>query len=310
MCGLWADVLAQVAPGFTAGGMDMARTIPQLLDLLTLVPAGPDRFTARPIDHLRQRVFGGRVAAQALMAASRTVAANEPVRSLHAYFLRPGNSSSRVDFAVERTRDGRVVTHRRVVAEQGGRPIFELSASFQRRHDGFDHQEPMPAAPQPQTLVPDAQRANDDPAWDFFRPYVEDFTALDVRHVAETPLHGLPTLGDAVHRQLWLRATADVGDDPVLHACLLTYVSDLSLIWSALVPHDALAALPRARIASLDHAVWFHRPARVHDWLLYDQTSPSASGGRGLVVGRIFDRSGLLLATVAQEGLIELPNTP
>jgi len=286
----------------------VARSVEALLELLDLEQLEVDLFRGRTADTERQRVFGGQVAAQALMAAYRTVDAARVVHSLHAYFLRPGDGSRPIVFSVDRARDGRSFSTRRVVAVQRGRPIFNMTASFHLERAGLEHQDPMPDAPDPETLVPDLLREPDEgDAWTYFRPWYEDFRALDVRHVADSPMRALSAPGEAVHAQVWLRTAEPLADDPVEQACVLTYASDLTLIWSTVASHAAFGDLLRGRIASLDHAIWFHRPFRVDDWLLYDQASPSASGARGFATGRLFDRTGRLVASVAQEGLIELP---
>jgi len=286
----------------------VAKSVAALLDLLDLEQLEVDLYRGRTADTERQRVFGGQVAAQALKAAYLTVERQRAVHSLHAYFLRPGDSTRPIVFSVDRARDGRSFSTRRVVAVQRGRPIFNLTASFHLEREGLEHQDPVPSAPDPETLVPDVEREPEDgPEWGYFRPWYDEFRALDVRHVADSPMRALSAPGEAVHAQVWLRTAEPLADDPVEQACVLTYASDLTLIWSTVASHAAFGDLLRGRIASLDHAIWFHRPFRVDDWLLYDQASPSASGARGFATGRLFDRTGRLVASVAQEGLIELP---
>jgi acyl-CoA thioesterase-2 len=228
------------------------------------------------------------------------------VHSLHAYFLRPGNTDVPILYDVERTRDGRSFSLRRVVARQHGRPIFYLSASFQVPEEGLEHQDPMPAVAPP-TECPElgdllatlTGRPRDE--WD------REWAALDVRYAGDSRAGGV--LEDPAHpavARVWLRTSGTLPDDPPLHAAVLAYASDLTLLSASVVPHGVYIGDPKLQPASLDHAMWFHRPFRADEWLLYDQVSPSASGGRGFATGRLFSSDGRLVASVVQEGLVRL----
>ena len=274
----------------------MAASIEALLRLLDLEGIDVDLFRGAAPETSLQRVFGGQVAGQALVAAGRTVVADRTVHSLHAYFLRPGDPALPILYEVDRTRDGRSVSTRRVVGRQHGRPIFTMSASFQIHETGLVHQDPMPPTVDPQSLpVPHDERAR---AW----------SAIDLRFVPREGESGADAVVAAppARQQVWLRASAPLPEDPLLHVCVLAYASDLTLLSATLTPHPVSRESPNLRMASLDHAMWFHRPFRADDWLLYDQSSPSASGARGLASGRIFTREGSLVASVVQEGLIRV----
>ncbi len=286
----------------------VSRSLAGLIELLDLEALEVNLFRGSSPETSMQRVFGGQVAGQALMAAGLTVQESRPVHSLHAYFLRPGDPRTPIVYQVERPRDGRSFSTRRVVAIQHGRPIFTMSASFQAHEPGLDHQDPIPVAPDPQSLPTIEQRlaASAVPWPQFWR----EFSSLDVRHVARAP-EGTPAApGDTVdadardHTQVWLRTVAPLPDNPLLHVCVLAYASDLTLLYSSLAPHHHDDVTPPIQMASLDHAMWFHRPFRADGWLLYDQHSPSASGARGLATGRLFTQAGALVASVVQEGLI------
>ncbi|SBW25514.1 choloyl-CoA hydrolase [Candidatus Protofrankia californiensis] len=267
------------------------------------------------------RVFGGHVAAQALIAAGRTVAPDRPVHSLHAYFLLPGDPAAPIIYDVDLIRDGRSFTTRRVVAIQHGRAIFNLSASFQRATDGLEHQSPMPPSPPPdgpsgelgelgefaKILSNDENLSDDENVEPFFSRY------LDVRLVAtegpdgsiQQPVwssHGEP---HSPHQRMWFRARGTLPADPLYHVCAVAYASDLRLITTTLLPHRSTNGRTIS-LASLDHAMWFHRPFRADDWLLYIQESPSASGSRGFARGEIYTADGKLVVSVAQEGLMRV----
>ena len=244
----------------------------------------------------RPRVFGGQVAGQALVAAGRTVD-GRPVHSLHAYFLRPGDPSVPIVYEVDRIRDGKSFTTRRVVAIQHGEAIFNLQASFHLSETGLDHQVPMPDVPGPETL----------PRADELEPPVAGRLwgrqPVDMRYVDGPPWERGPE--PPLTRQLvWIRADGTLPDDPVLHTCVVAYASDYTLLGASLVPHGLSYFRDDLMMASLDHAMWFHRPFRADEWLLYSQMSPSASGGRGLAYGGIFRQDGALAVSVVQEGLI------
>ena len=250
-------------------------------------------------------MFGGQVASQALMAATRTTDPDRSAHSLHAYFLRGGDTAVPIVYDVERTRDGRSFSTRRVVARQHGRPIFYLSASFQVAEPGFDHQDPMPDVPGPDRL-PHAGRG---PAPRCRGRPIATGTKSGRRSTSGTPGDSRPggaiaADGRAARARVWVRASGAIPDLPALHQCVLAYASDLTVLAASLVPHNTYIGDPRLRTASLDHAMWFHRPFRADEWLLYDQVSPSASGARGFATGELFTEGGTLVASVAQEGLI------
>jgi acyl-CoA thioesterase-2 len=251
-------------------------------------------------------VFGGQVAGQALVAAGRTVPPERRVHSLHSYFIRAGDPGVPIVFTVDRVRDGRSFTTRRVVAVQHGRAIFSLSASFQVAQPGVDHQVSRPDVPDPETLPrAEVRYAEHLQALEFLRRMPRPF---DLRYVDDPPWaqRAQGPRAHAAHR-VWMRADGRLPDDPLLHQCALTYASDLTLLDSLLIHHGLALGYDRLDIASLDHAVWFHRPFRADEWFLYDTNSPSASDGRGLAQGRLFSRDGRLLASVVQEGMLRLP---
>lgn len=267
------------------------------------------RGTSRP--SLVPRVFGGQVAAQALVAAGRTVPADRLPHSLHSYFLRPGDPEVPIVYSVDRIRDGRSFTTRRVVAVQHGQPIFHLSASFQTHEEGLEHQEPMPTAPDPLSL-PTAAEMLPRHAHRFADPRLLDRlldarAAVDLRYADEPPFGKVGEPREP-KSQVWFRTNGKLADDPLLHICLATYVSDMTLLDSVLLAHGRGGwAVGDVVGASLDHAMWFHRPFRADEWLLYDQESPTSSGGRGLARGRIFTENGALAVSVIQEGLVRVP---
>ncbi|MEU8685071.1 acyl-CoA thioesterase II [Streptomyces sp. NPDC048611] len=287
-----------------------------LLGLLSLERIEQDIFRGESRASVVPRVFGGQVAAQALVAAGRTVPADRPPHSLHAYFLRPGDPGAPIVYTVDRIRDGRSFTTRRVVAVQHGQPIFHLSASFQEAEEGLEHQEPMPPAPDPLTL-PSPAEILPRHAGRYLTPAVADRllearAAIDLRYVDEPPY---ATVGEVrePRSQVWFRTQGKLDDDgeiprPLLDICLVTYVSDMTLLDSILLAHGRGGwAVGDVVGASLDHAMWFHRPLRADEWLLYDQESPTAQSGRGLGKGRIFTAEGQLAASVIQEGVIRVP---
>jgi len=284
----------------------MSTAIDQLLGLLDLEVIEVDVFRGGSPAEERIRVFGGQVAAQALVAAGRTVAdgtgVERPVHSLHAYFLRPGDPRVPIVYMVDRIRDGGSFTTRRVAAIQGGEAIFHLSASFHVPETGVNHQAPMPTVPDPETL----------PTWaEQMAPYAERLGTwysrprpIDIRHVGD-PLRSAPdALLRPPHHQLWLRADGRLPDTPLLHACVVAYASDMTLLDTVMLPHGLVWWESGGMQVSLDHAMWFHRPFRADDWLLYDQSSPTAAGARGLATGTIYTRDGTLAVSVVQEGLI------
>ncbi|MEU6478914.1 acyl-CoA thioesterase II [Streptomyces sp. NPDC047017] len=287
----------------------MSQALESLLDLLDLERIEQDIFRGHSRSAVVPRVFGGQVAAQALVAAGRTVPEDRHAHSLHAYFLRPGDPGAPIVYSVDRIRDGRSFTTRRVVAVQHGQPIFHLSASFQTYEEGLDHQAPMPAAPDPETLPTSAARLR---SYGHLAPevvarFLEAREAVDLRYVDEPP-YGRFGEPRAPHSQVWFRTNGKLDDDPLLHVVLATYVSDMTLLDSVLLAHGRGGwAVGDVVGASLDHAMWFHRPFRADEWLLYDQESPSAHGGRGLGQARIHTQDGRLAISVIQEGVVRVP---
>lgn len=272
----------------------------ELLDLLDLQRTGPEDFRGRSPEESLQRVFGGQVAGQALVAAGRTVPEDRPVHSLHAYFLRPGDPRVPIDYLVDRIRDGRSFTTRRVVAMQHGRAIFNLAASFHLVEPGLEHQLPMPDVPPPEALPTFGQLVANHR--EQLPPYYRRPRPIDVRYVAEPPWMARPGSGRPPRSAVWMRTDGALPDDPLLHVCALTYASDLTLLDSVLLAHGL--SWESVRGASLDHAMWFSRPFRADEWMLYDQEAPTASGGTALARGSIFSRDGRLLVSVVQEGLL------
>lgn len=277
----------------------------EILRVLALESTGTDRFEAPSQPQARGRVFGGQVLGQSLLAAARTVEAARPPHSLHAYFLRPGDSNQPIEFVVERLRDGRSFSARQVHAIQFGRPILTMMVSFQLPASGFDHAEPMPRVPAPEELPSYRER--------YERLELPSETAhwmrrqvIDLRHVEE-PLIGGPVAERGSQQSVWMRVAHPIPDEPALHAAVLAYISDFTLLESVVRAHGSSWAHPGLRVASIDHALWLHRPLHADDWLLYVQSSPSAQGARGLGLGRIYQRDGVLVASVAQEGMLRFP---
>ncbi len=278
-----------------------------LVQVLDLEPIEVNIFRGRSPKVSHQRVFGGQVAGQALVAAGRTVDPERAVHSLHSYFIRPGDPEVPIVYTVERARDGRSFSIRRVTAIQHGEPIFVLAASFQLRQGGIDHQAPMPDVPLPDELPTLEERYagyDDVAAWFERAP-----RPFHLRYVDDPPwvqrAHG--PRGDGPHR-IWLRADGRLPDDPLIHVCALTFASDLTLVETVLVHHGLALGLDPVVTASLDHAMWFHRPFRADEWFLYDMASPSASGGRGLAMGRIFALDGRHIVSVVQEAMLRVPS--
>ena len=251
-----------------------------------------------------QRVFGGLVLGQALAAAIRTVDAGRFVHSLHAYFIRPGDPSVPIDYDVERIRDGTSFATRRVMAVQHGRPIFFMAASFQYDEQGFEHQMSMPDVPPPEDLLGEKeikeQYLAHAPA--HIRTYWERPRPIELRPVSLK--HYFTTDKLEPRQMIWVRATGPVPDERHIQAAVLAYLSDMTLLDTSLFAHGTSVFDRTLQVASLDHAMWFHRPCKLNDWLLYAQDSPSAYGARGMTRGSLFTRNGALVASVAQEGLI------
>ena len=282
-----------------------ARLVDELVELMRLEPLGNDRFLAQSEDIGTPAVFGGQVLGQALMAASRTVDADRPAHSMHAYFLLPGEHAP-IEYAVDRVRDGRSFTTRHVVARQGERIIFEMSASFQTVDDGIEHQLPMPAAAGPDGLPSelDQRIALGDRLPERWR--VKGLAPHGIEYRRVDPDDLLAPEPRPSESAIWMRAIAPLPDDPNVHRALLAYASDHGLLRAAMLPHGLSFMSGQVRPASLDHAMWFHRDFRMDDWLLYSLDSPSASGARGLCRGSIFTRDGRLVASTAQEGMLRI----
>jgi acyl-CoA thioesterase II len=285
-------------------GDSMSDTLTELLTLLRLERIEENLFRGQSQDLGWGAVFGGQVLGQALSAAAQTVPDARIVHSLHSYFLRQGDAARPIVYTVDPIRDGRSFTTRRVVAVQGGKPIFHLSASFQIEEPGFEHQDPLPSAPGPDGLASEQELARRvaDRLPEALRERALSDRPIEMRPVnPHNPLR--PDLRSP-SRQVWFRAAAALPDDPDVHRYLLAWASDSHFLTTAMQPHGVSWLTPGLQVASLDHAMWFHRPFRLDEWLLYDVWSPSASGGRGLVRGSFYDRAGALVATVVQEGLM------
>jgi acyl-CoA thioesterase-2 len=282
----------------------MSKALDAVVSLLDLEQIELDIFRGRsPQGERRQRVFGGQVAGQALVAAGRTVPADRPVHSLHAYFIRPGDPAVPLIYMVERVRDGRSFTTRRVTVVQHGETIFTLSASFHRPEPGFEHQDVMPDVPDPADVEPTSQRLRR-----LFGPGVEDYARdnpIELRHIGPLTVEAELDRSLRTSRNLvWLRADGELPDDPLLHVCLMTYASDMTLLDTVLLAHGVSWSEGLIAGASLDHAMWFHRPFRADQWLLYAQDSPTASDSRGLARGEVYTAAGQLVVSVVQEGLL------
>jgi len=281
----------------------MSQAVRSLLEILNLEQLEVNLFRGLSPQSRWQRVFGGQVIGQALVAATRTVDAR-PVHSLHAYFLLGGDPKVPIIYEVDRIRDGRSFTTRRVVAIQHGQAIFSMSVSFHRDEPGFSHQAEMPKVPGPDELPSEQQiRENIMPMMpEPVRRYYESERPIELRPVEYGRY--LSREHRSPHFHVWIRATAPLPDDPAIHQCVLAYASDMTLLDTSLIPHGQTVFNKRIQAASLDHALWFHRPFRADEWLLYAQDTPNASAGRGFSRGLIFSRDGKLVASVAQEGLI------
>ena len=285
----------------TSAGQEAVDGLVHLLDL-ELIERDIFRGLSPQVDW--QRVFGGQVAGQALVAAGRTVPTDRQVHSLHSYFVRPGNPRIPILYEVDRMRDGRSFSSRRVVAVQNGETIFSLSASFQLSQPGVEHASEMPEVPDPESLPPISERWGDSP--DEARLYKTMPKSIDLRYVDDPPWQQRTKGRRDGYSRVWLRADGRLPDDPLLHVCVLTFCSDMTLLDALLVQHGLSVSVDIASIASLDHAMWFRQPFRADEWLLYSTHSPSASGGRGLGSGRFFRRDGVLIAHVVQEGMLRV----
>ncbi|MQA94981.1 MAG: acyl-CoA thioesterase II [Streptosporangiales bacterium] len=279
----------------------MSESLKDLLEILDLERIEVDIFRGRSPDDRMQRVFGGQVAGQALVAAGRTVPDDRQVHSLHAYFIRPGDPAVPIVYLVDRVRDGRSFTTRRVAAVQHGKTIFTLSASFHIPETGLEHAAAMPEVPEPGELRPYHERLEE------VFGKVPSFSErpFDLRFVGPLSWEAQrdPSLATDENR-VWLKTVGELPDDQLLHVCLMTYASDMTLLDTVLLAHGK--AWGDVSGASLDHAMWFHRPFRADDWLLYAQEAPNASGALGLARGQVFNRQGELVCSVVQEGLLRI----
>ena len=283
---------------------DALQHVLAVLDLQAGTGTDADTFLGTSYRPPWGRIFGGQVLAQSLVAATRTVDRSRPVHSLHAYFLRAGDPALPITFDVERLRDGRSFSARRTQAIQRGKPILSMISSFQEPSDGLDHQVEMPDVPGPDELPTLEEQFGH-----LANPRIQQTLLsrpVDIRHV-NGPLYLRPGPEPVGHQAIWFRAAGKLGDDPLLHTALLTFASDYTLLESVLRRHGLSWGNPGMKTASLDHAMWFHRWARADEWLLYAQESPSASGARGMGMGRIFTADGVLVASTAQEGMMRLP---
>jgi acyl-CoA thioesterase-2 len=282
----------------------------ELLKLLKLEMIEENIFRGQSQDLGFGNVFGGQVLGQALSAASQTVPADRRAHSLHAYFLRPGDATRPIVYTVDCIRDGRSFTTRRVVAVQKGRAIFSMSASFQIDEPGFDHQDEMPDVPGPEGLEREIDRARrlaqKIPAG--IREKILCKKPIEICHV--NPVDPFEPEKLPPVKYVWFRAIDRMPDDPAAQQYMLAYASDFNLVATTLYPHGYTFWQPAMQVASLDHAMWYHREVRMDDWLLYAMESPNANKARGLAIGRIFTRNGKLVATVAQEGLIRYRGAP
>ena len=284
----------------------MAYTAENLIGLLDLEPIEYNIYRGRNRDIGTGRIFGGQVLAQALVAARRTIEEDRVAHSLHGYFILPGDLDIPVVYFVDRLRDGRSFTTRRVTAIQHGHAIFNMSASFQVVEEGLEHRAEMPDVPEPESLASelDLIREMADRIPEDLRPVLTQDRPIDFRPV--DPIDPFHPETRPPQRYIRLRAIGRLPDDVLIHQAILASASDYGLLGTALLPHGYSFRQPQIQVASLDHALWFHRPFRVDEWLLYAMDSPNASGARGFVRGSFFTRDGILVASVAQEGLIRL----
>jgi acyl-CoA thioesterase-2 len=286
----------------------MHTAVESLLETLDLEQLEHNLYRGRSPQVGWQRVFGGQVIGQSLVAATRTVEAGRAAHSLHAYFMREGDPAVPIIYEVDRIRDGKSFSTRRVVAIQHGAAIFSMNASFQVEEIGLEHQIEMPQVPLPEQLPSETELqaaylhvAPESVKRYWERPRPIEIRPLDLRHFFSR--EKLPP-----QQTVWVRATGSLPDDPVVHRAVLAYASDMTLLDTALFAHGRMIFDPDLQAASLDHAMWFHRPFRADEWLLYAEDSPSASGARGFTRGNLFSRDGKLVASVAQEGLIRVRN--
>lgn len=277
----------------------MPKDVAELLALFDVRSVGDLRFRGPQPNTLFQRLFGGQVLGQTLVAAAHTVTTGRVVHSLNAYFLRPGANDAPLDFAVEVMRDGNTFSNRRVVTSQRGKVIFEMTVSFQHPEPGLDHSAEPPTDVSPPGACPELREVLERRFGATVQLFSE-WDALEVRLAARPD--GTDSGGGM---KAWVRTKQEMPDDPLLHSAVLAYLSDITLLSVTTVPHEVEFLSPRMQAASIDHAMWFHRPVRVDEWLLYDMISPSASSARGFAMGRLY-QDGLAVASCAQEGLIRV----
>jgi acyl-CoA thioesterase-2 len=293
--------MSTTAPGGDITQSDIDAAVAALVGILDLETIDDDLFRGRAAPNERGRTFGGHVAAQALIAAVRCAGEGFGVHSMHSYFLLPGDPAMPIVYDVERIRDGRSFQTRRVVARQHGRAIYFLTANFQREEEGFEHQDAMPEVIPPERGLDMLSLMSSRGDHEGER-LAREWAAVEMRAVGNS-LAGLPAdPARPAQQRIWLRIAARLPDHPEVHLAAFTWASDISLLGASLAAHTLNPA--NVMMASLDHTIWFHRPFRADEWWLYDQESPSAQGGRGLSIGRVFSQDGILVATAAQEGII------
>lgn len=282
----------------------MNHTLPHLLNLLNLEKLEEGLFRGQSEDWGFRRVFGGQVVGQALYAAKQTVPPGRAINSFHSYFLLPGDPAKPIIYEVENLRDGNSFSARRISAIQNGKSIFFMTASFQRDETGFEHQSTMPEVPPPEGLLSESEIAQRSAAL-LPEKVRELFIAREPIEMRPVTFHN-PWKGkvEPPQRFVWLKANGTMPDDPHVHEYLLAYASDFNFLPTALQPHGVGFLQPNMQVATLDHSMWFHRPFRMDDWLLYAIESPSASGARGYVRGQFYTREGILVASSVQEGVI------
>jgi acyl-CoA thioesterase-2 len=272
----------------------------EIVNLMAVQPIGPDRYLGQSHFMGSPNVFGGQVLGQSLHAAASTVENRRP-HSMHALFILPGNHRLPIEYEVERVRDGGSFTTRRVVAFQEGRRIFVMSASFQVSEEGLSHQKPAPSRADPESLPSSLEKWKQRAAA-IKRP----FQPVPVDFRAEQAVDIFSGQASSPHKQLWVRAPLHLSDQPLVHESLFAYVSDYGLLSTSLQPHGVFLGDEGLQIASLDHTIWFHRPFRMDEWLLFSMESPNASGGRGLCFAHVYNQDGALVASCTQEGLIRM----
>lgn len=282
----------------------MGKVLNDLLDQLSLEKLEENLFRGKSQDLGLGVVFGGQVMGQAISAAKETVLQEQRVHSFHSYFLRPGKTDQPIVYDVERIRDGKSLSTRRIKAIQNGQPIFYMTASFKAKEKGFEHQDTMPSAPEPEDLISEQDMAliHSDMLPEFIRKKLVGEKPIEMRPVnLVNPIN--PDIEEP-KRLIWLKANGKMPDDPSIHRYLLAYASDLNFLPTALLPHGVSYFTEGMQVVTVDHSMWLHNDFRLDDWLLYAVESTVASDGRGLVRGQFFTREGKLVASTIQEGLI------